>query len=56
MTKADLADRIQEGLSCQKKEAVELMELVMETLKEAIATEGFVKISGFGNFVVAAEG
>lgn len=52
MTKADLADRIQEKISCQKKEAVELVELVMETLKDAIATEGHVKISGFGNFVV----
>ncbi len=52
MTKADLAERICEGFSCQKKEAIELVELVMETLKEAIATEGHVKISGFGNFVV----
>jgi len=52
MTKADLADRIQEKISCQKKEAVELVDLVMETLKDAIATEGIVKISGFGNFVV----
>jgi integration host factor subunit alpha len=52
MTKADLAEKIYEGLSCQKKEAIELVELVMETLKEAIATEGNVKLSGFGNFVV----
>ena len=52
MTKADLVDKIQERISCQKKEAVELVELVMETLKEAIATEGHVKISGFGNFKV----
>lgn len=52
MTKADLDDIIYEKLSCQKKEAVELVELVMETLKDAIATEGHVKISGFGNFVV----
>ena len=52
MTKADLADKIQESISCQKKEAVELVELVMETLKDAIATDGLVKISGFGNFVV----
>lgn len=52
MTKADLAEKIYEKLSCQKREAVELVELVMETLKDAIATEGHVKISGFGNFVV----
>lgn len=52
MTKADLADKIQEKLSCNKKEAVELVELTLDILKDAIATEGLVKISGFGNFVV----
>lgn len=52
MTKADLADLIHEKLSCQKKEAVELLDLTLKILKEAIATEGHVKISGFGNFVV----
>ena len=52
MTKADLAEILYEKLSFNKKEAVDLVELVMETLKEAIATEGHVKIHGFGNFVV----
>jgi len=52
MTKADLADLVQEKLSCQKKEAIELVELTLDVLKDAIATEGHVKISGFGNFVV----
>ena len=40
MTKADLVEKIYERLSCQQKEDVELMELVMETLKEAVGTEG----------------
>ena len=52
MTKADLADLIHEKLSCQKREAVGLLDLTLEILKEAIATEGHVKISGFGNFMV----
>lgn len=52
MTKADIADKIHERLACHKKEAVELLDLTLEVLKEAIATEGHVKISGFGNFVV----
>ena len=52
MTKADLVEKIYEKLSRQKKEAVELVDLVIEMLKEAIATEGQVKISGFGNFSV----
>lgn len=49
MTKVDLADLIHEKLSCQKKEAVELLDLTLEILKEAIATEGHVKISGFSS-------
>lgn len=56
MTKADLAEKIYERLSCQKKEAVELVDHLMEILKEAIATEGHVKISGFGNFTVRQKG
>jgi len=52
MTKADLADLVQEKLSCQKKHAVELVDLTLDILKDAIATEGHVKVSGFGNFVV----
>jgi integration host factor subunit alpha len=52
MTKADLADKVYEKLSCTKDEAFDLVEFTLETLKEAIAKEGHVKISGFGNFVV----
>lgn len=52
MTKADLADLIQERLACQKKDAVELVETTLDILKDALTTEGEVKISGFGNFVV----
>lgn len=52
MTKADIAERIQQKLSCNKNESFELVELALEVLKEAIIKEGQVKISGFGNFVV----
>jgi integration host factor subunit alpha len=52
MTKADLAELVREKLNCNKNEAVDLVELTLDVLKEAIATEGQVKISGFGNFVV----
>ncbi len=52
MTKAELAEILNERHSCSKKEALELVDLTMNILKEAIATEGHVKISGFGNFVV----
>ncbi len=52
MKKADLAEKVYEKLSCTKDEAFDLMELTLETLKGAIAREGLVKISGFGNFVM----
>jgi len=52
MTKADLADKVCEGLFCTKNEACDLVELTLETLKQAIVKEGHVKISGFGNFTV----
>ena len=38
MTKADLADKVSKGLSCTKNEAFDLVELTLETLKEAIRT------------------
>jgi integration host factor subunit alpha len=52
MTKADIAEKVYEKLSCAKQEAVDLVELTLETLKGAIAKEGQVKITGFGNFIV----
>jgi integration host factor subunit alpha len=39
-------------LTCTKDEAIDLVEIILEVLKEAIANEGHVKISGFGNFIV----
>jgi integration host factor subunit alpha len=52
MTKADIADNVSNKLGCTKDDAYDLVELTLETLKGAIAKEGHVKISGFGNFVV----
>jgi integration host factor subunit alpha len=52
MTKADLADILNERFSYNQKEAFALVDNVLEVLKEAIATEGHVKISGFRNFTV----
>ena len=52
MTKADLADKIYGRFSCTKEEAFDLVELTLETLKEAIVKEGHVKITSFGNFTV----
>ncbi len=52
MTKADIVDKVCEQLSCTKNDAFEMVELTLEVLKKAIATEGHVKISGFGSFTV----
>ena len=52
MTKADIVEKIHEKLGCTKDDAYDLVELTLETLKGALAKEGHVKISGFGNFVV----
>jgi len=52
MTKADLADKVYEKLSCTKDEAINLVQLTLEVLKESIVTEGKVKIGGFGNFTI----
>jgi integration host factor subunit alpha len=52
MTKADIAEKVYEKLSCTKDDAYDLVDLTLETLKEAIANEGHVKISGFGCFIV----
>jgi integration host factor subunit alpha len=48
MTKADLAEKVYEKLSCTKNEAFDLVELTLEVLKEAIAKEGHVKIRDSG--------
>jgi len=53
MTKADIADRIDEKLSrFTRKECVEITELVLELMKQVLVTEGKLKIAGFGNFEV----
>jgi len=52
MTKQDLVDKVSQELGRTKNEAYEIIEMVLEVLKESIISEEFVKISGFGNFMV----
>ena len=52
MTKADLVDAIFEQVGFPKKEATDLVELVFETMKDALSHGQKIKISGFGNFTV----
>jgi integration host factor subunit alpha len=52
MTKADLIESIYSQLHVPKKESSDIVELVIESLKEAVANGENVKISGFGTFHV----
>ena len=52
MTKADIIERVAEKTGFSKKDSIELVELVFETLKNTLESGENLKISGFGNFVV----
>jgi len=53
MTKADIADVVYEKVGgFSKKEAIDIVETVFETVKKTLEKGEKIKISGFGNFVV----
>ncbi len=52
MTKADLVDRIFEKIGLSKKEALEIIEILFDTMKQTFVEGESVKISGFGTFNV----
>ena len=52
MTKADIADRIQEQLDISKKDSVVLLETVFSVMKSTLEAGENLKISGFGNFEI----
>ncbi len=52
MKKVDIANELYEKIGISKKEALDIVELVLGTLKESLKNGETVKIAGFGNFVV----
>jgi len=56
MTKSDLINQIFEKVGLPKKEIQKIVETVFETMKQALAEEEIVKISGFGVFTVRKKG
>jgi len=50
LTKADIADRLFEGIGLTKREAKEIVELFYYHIGEALENGQQVKLSGFGNF------
>jgi integration host factor subunit alpha len=52
MTKAEIVDTVHRSSNLSKGEAVELTELVFETIKQSLESGEEVKLAGFGNFSV----
>lgn len=52
MKKADIANELYEKIGISKKEALDIVELVLSTMKESLKNGETVKIAGFGNFVI----
>ncbi|MEI6206074.1 MAG: integration host factor subunit alpha [Desulfuromonadales bacterium] len=52
MTKADIFDKVQEGIGLSKKESAELVEAVFAIMKSTLESGENLKISGFGSFIV----
>lgn len=50
LTKADIAERLFEGIGISKREAKEIVEIFFHSIAEALEKGQQVKISGFGNF------
>lgn len=50
LTKADMAERLFEDLGLNKREAKEMVEGFYEEIRDSLASNKQVKLSGFGNF------
>lgn len=55
MKKIDIANELYEKIGISKKEAIEIVELVLSIMKESLKDGMTVKIAGFGNFVVRSK-
>jgi integration host factor subunit alpha len=55
MRKADIANEVYERVGISKKEAAEIIEVVLDTIKGVLQKGETVKIAGFGNFVVRSK-
>ena len=52
MTKAEIVENIFEKVGFMKKDVGEVVDLVFERIKDALASGEQVKLSGFGTFTV----
>lgn len=56
MTRADIAETIYEKVGISKKEAQEIVEMIIQEISDALQEGEPVKISGFGTFLVRKKG
>ena len=52
MTKAEIATIICDRVGLSKKESAQIVEIVLDEIKDVLAAGEDVKISGFGHFIV----
>ena len=52
MRKADIANEVFEKIGVSKKESADILEVILNSIKEVLKKGEVVKIAGFGNFVV----
>jgi len=55
MTKADIVERVSEQCGISKKDSIEMVESVFNTLKDTLENGEDIKISGFGKFEVKSK-
>ena len=52
MTKSDIVETVYQNVGFTKKRAAEVVNLILDSMKEALEDGQKVKISGFGNFEI----
>ena len=52
MTKAEIANIIQERVGLSKSESAQIVDCILDTMREALVRGEDVKLSSFGNFVL----
>lgn len=55
MRKADIANEVFEKVGVSKKESADILEIILNSIKDVLRKGETVKIAGFGNFVVRSK-
>ena len=55
MTKAEIAKAVHERVGLSKKESAQIVDSVLDTVRQALEQGEDVKLSGFGHFMVRAK-